>query len=325
MADGDQQQGQQGQQQQGAQDQGQQGQQQQGQQSQGQQSQGQQQQSQQGQQSQGQQQQQAWPNTWREDFAGGDEKLAARLQRFTSPKDIFTSYRALEQRLSSGELKAVTPFPEDGAPEQQAAWRKENGIPEKPEAYDLKFDDGLVVGEDDKPWVDSFLKAAHAKNMPNDQVKATLKWYYDFKDSQDAAREQADADVARKVIDELRAEWGTDYRTNMNGIHALLDTAPEGVKAKIMNTRQADGTPLMSDPDFLKFMTGLFRQINPVTSIGYGGDDSQVAKSIDDELNQIREVMRTNRPKYNKDERMQARYRELLSAQERMGGSKKAA
>jgi hypothetical protein len=41
--------------------------------------------------------------------------------------------------------------------------------------------------------------------------------------------------------------------------------------------------------------------------------------SIQDELDQIKDVMKTDRKKYNADEKMQARYRELLAAQERMG------
>jgi hypothetical protein len=267
----------------------------------------------------------SWPNTWREDFAAGDEKLMARLQRFTTPKDIFTSYRALEQRLSAGELKAVTPFPDKGTPEQQAAWRKEQGLPAKPEEYDLTFADGLVIGEDDKPFVDNFLKAAHAANYTPTQVKEALRFHYANQEAQAEAREQADADVARKVIDELRLEWGGDYRTNMNGISTLLKLAPAGVEEKLKNSRTADGTPVMSDPDTLRFLVGLFRQINPVSSVVPAGDEAAMNKSIDDELSQIKDVMRTNRAKYNKDEKMQARYRELIAAKERMGGQKKAA
>jgi hypothetical protein len=249
----------------------------------------------------------------------------ARLQRFTTPKDIFTSYRALEQRLSAGELKAVTPFPDKGTPEQQAAWRKEQGLPAKPEEYDLTFADGLVIGEDDKPFVDNFLKAAHAANYTPTQVKEALRFHYANQEAQAEAREQADADVARKVIDELRLEWGGDYRTNMNGISTLLKLAPAGVEEKLKNSRTADGTPVMSDPDTLRFLVGLFRQINPVSSVVPAGDEAAMNKSIDDELSQIKDVMRTNRAKYNKDEKMQARYRELIAAKERMGGQKKAA
>src|SRR3546814_8159770 len=82
------------------------------------------------------------------------------------------SQRALEQKLSSGEFKkAIGP---DATPEQIAEWRKEQGIPEKPEDYDLKFDNGLVIGEADKPLVAEFLKASHATNVTPAQAKAQI-------------------------------------------------------------------------------------------------------------------------------------------------------
>lgn len=265
-----------------------------------------------------------WPNDWRNQFAGDDDKALTRLQRFVSPKDIFTSYRALEQRLSSGELKTVSPFPAKGTPEQQNAWRKENGIPEKAEAYDTKVE-GVTIEDSDKPWLNSYLKAAHAANVPNSVVKETIKWHADFKQSEADARAQSDNDVARQTVDALRAEWQGDYRTNMNGIEALLAIAPKGVGEKLKNSRFGDGTPIMSDPDTLRFLASLFRKVNPVSSVVPAGDEAQMAKSISDELTTIRERMRKDRAGYNKDEKMQARYRELIDAEKRLGGAKKAA
>lgn len=314
----DQQQGQQQQSQGQQKDQSQQQSQQQGQQTQGQQ---QQHQGQQQQQSQSQSQQSAAAADWRKEIAGDNAEWLKTLERFASPKAMFESYQSLRTRLSSGEYKEVKPFPEDGKPEEQAAWRKENGVPEKPEGYyeHLKFDDGLVIGDDDKPVVDDFLKAAHANNFPPDVAKAAVEWYFNQQDAAAEARAQADHDVAQKTVDALRAEWGPEYRTNMNGMKALLETAPAGVKDRLMNARQADGTPVMSDPDTLRFLVGLYRQINPVTTVVPAGDDAAMAKSIDDELAQIKDVMAKDRKRYNNDPKMQERYRQLLGAKERLG------
>lgn len=313
-------------------DQGQQQQQsqQQSQQQQGQQAQGQQSQSAANQQQgQGDQQKQsATVADWRKEIAGDNADWMPTLERFASPKALFESYQAMRQKLSSGELRDVKPFPKDGKPEEQAAWRKMNNLPEKPEGYHehLKFDDGLVIGEEDKPGVDAFLTAAHAANYTPEQAKAAVGWYFQQKDAEAEARATKDKEVAQKTIDALRAEWGGEYRTNMNGIHAMLDMAPAGVKDKVMTTRMADGTPLMSDPDFLRYMTGLYRQVNPVSTVVPAGDDAAMAKSIDSEIQQIKDVMAKDRKKYNADEKMQKRYRELLAAKERMEGrSRKAA
>lgn len=262
---------------------------------------------------------------WRKDIAGDNAEWMKTLERFASPKSMFESYQALRSKMSSGELKDVKPFPEKGTPEEQANWRKDNGLPEKPEAYyeHLKFDNGLVVGEEDKAGVDAFLKAAHGANYTPAQAKAAVGWYFQQKEVEAEARATADKEVAQKTVDALRAEWGNEYRTNMNGIHAVLDTAPAGVKEKVMNARMADGTPVMSDPDTLRFFTSLYRTINPVTTVVPAGDEATMVKTIDDELSAIKNVMATDRKKYNNDEKMQKRYRELLAAKERM--TKKAA
>jgi hypothetical protein len=262
---------------------------------------------------------------WRKEIAGDNAEWNKTLERFASPKAMFESYQALRSKMSSGELKDVKPFPEKGTPEEQNTWRKENGLPDKPEAYyeHLKFDNGLVVGDEDKPGVDAFLKAAHGANYTPAQAKAAVGWYFQQKEAEAEARATADKEIAQKTVDHLRAEWGNEYRPNMNGIHALLDTAPAGVKDKVMNGRLADGTPIMSDPDTLRFFTSLYRTINPVTTVVPAGDDATMTKSIDDELGTIRNVMATDRKKYNNDDKMQKRYRELLAAKERL--QKKAA
>ncbi len=86
----------------------------------------------------------AWGEDWREKLAKGDEKKLKSLQRFASPEALTDSYMSAAERIRSGELKTV--LPKDAKPEELAAWRKENGIPETPDKYDLTFESGLVIG-----------------------------------------------------------------------------------------------------------------------------------------------------------------------------------
>ena len=264
----------------------------------------------------------AWTDGWREQLAAGDEKAATRLQRFDSPEAIWRSYRAMEQRMSSGELKSV--LPKDAKPEEVAKWRQENGIPETHDKYDLKFDDGLVIGEDDKPIIDTFLKVAHEKNYNNDQVKDAIKWYYGEVERQTQERETADQEASKQSQDVLRGKWGNDYRPNMNRVHALLDTAPAGLKDAFLQGRMADGTPIGSSAPMLEYLAFLSRQLNPVGTV-VPGAGANIGSAIADEIAKIEKVMKDDRKAYNKDEPMQARYRELLSAKERMGEQGKQA
>lgn len=256
-----------------------------------------------------------WGDDWRQRMAANDDKALKRLERFNSPEDIFRSYRALEQRLSSGELKSA--LPKDAKPEEIAKWRAENGVPEAPDKYDLTFENGLVIGEADKPIIDAFLKDAHGVNMTTDQAKGAIKWYYSELERQAGEQAETDKRVTQEAQDALRGKWGNEYRGNMNRAHALLDTAPSGVKDKLLQGRLADGTPIGSSVEVLEFLAALAREINPVGTVVPGAGANMVS-AIEDEIKAIEKTMRTDRKAYNKDEAMQARYRELLGARDSM-------
>ena len=258
-----------------------------------------------------------WPADWRTKLAAGDEKALKRLERFQSPADILKSYRALEQKVSSGEIKAVTPFPDKGTAAEQKAWRTEQGLPETPDKYDLKLDNGLVIGDADKPIIDEFLKDAHGRNMPPGMVKSTVEWYFKNQEALRIAQEKADIELGAKTQDELRGDWGNDYRRNINQIKALLGTAPEGVSELIEGARLADGSPLANHPGALRFLASLAHQINPVATV-VPNASGNVASAIDDEIKSIETTMREKPAAYRKDKGMQDRYKELLGARSRV-------
>ena len=256
-----------------------------------------------------------WPADWRSKFSP-DGKHTKTLDRFASPNAVFESYMALRQKVDSGELKAVSPYPGDGTPEQQAEWRKAHGIPDSAEGYSLSFPDGLVIGEADKPFVDNFLQAAHGANATPEQVNGILHWYYTEQENAAAQQEQADAEYLQQSEDTLRAEWGQEYRTNINIIKGLVGTLPESVRDLFMNARLGDGHALLNHPDMARWLAHTARTVNPVASV-VPGAGANMASAIEDEITSIEKVMREDRAAYNRDEKMQARLRELYDARER--------
>ncbi len=96
-----------------------------------------------------------WPENWRDEMAGGDEKERKRLERFASPADVYKSNRELEKKLSTGKFKVD--LPENPTEEQIAAYRKDMGIPEDGK-YDTEIGGGFVWSDDDKPALDFFAK-----------------------------------------------------------------------------------------------------------------------------------------------------------------------
>lgn len=246
-----------------------------------------------------------WPADWREKFAGGDAAKAARLQRYASPQALTDALVAAQNKIRTGEVKPV--LSKDAKPEEIAAFREAHGIPEAPDKYDLG---DMEVPEGEKPMVQKFLASAHTVNMTPEQVRASLSAYTEISEAARNERIAQDNEVKTATEDALRAEWGIDYRTNINLVTNLLDAGPEGLRDKLLRGRLADGTPIGSSPEALKFLVGLAREKNPAGVVVPSG--IVTAQSVDDEIQKIEKTMRENRTAYNRDETMQSRYRQLL-------------
>lgn len=255
-----------------------------------------------------------WPDDWREQYAKDDEKTLKRLQRYASPQAALDAMIAAQDKIRSGVLKSA--LPENATPEQLKMWREENGIPESPEQYDTGLPDGQTINEHDKALVDGFLKASHDSNMSPAQVKQSLAWYFTEQQRQIDAVAERDAQAKRSAEDELRGEWGGEYRQNINLINGLLDTAPVGVRENFMGARLADGSILENNPQVLRYLTGLAREINPVATV-VPGAGVNTASAIDNEIAALEGRMKNDRPAYFKDNKAQARYRELITARDR--------
>lgn len=252
---------------------------------------------------------------WRIKLAGGDEKELKRLNRFASEADLYKAYRELEKKKSSGELK--TPFPKDGSNEEKALWRKENGLPESADKYDLTFENGLVIGEEDKPMVDEFVAAMYEQNATNEQVKAGLGVYYSLLEKQKAAQAEADVDFKDASMEELREEWGGEFKKNVNAVAGLLESAPDSVKEIFDAARTADGKIVGNHPDVVKWLAGMAFEINPAATV-MPGSINNPSSAIADEIAGIEKMIASRDPAYWNDPKKQSRYQELLAAQEKI-------
>lgn len=250
-------------------------------------------------------------------MAGDDPKELAILERVASPKVAFQNYRELQKKLSSGEYRRA--LPKDAKPEDIAAWRKEQGIPETPDKYDLTLTDGTVVGDADKGVAMKFVERMHGKNATPEQVKEGLSTYFELR--KEAVVKQQETDAAHNVETEelLRSEYGGEYRANVNDVKAMLQSAPGGIMDKILGARQPDGRMMANDPDVLRWLVGMSRELHPTSTIvPPGGDQSKV---IDDEIRQIEGMMRTEsgdrNPAYYGNPAIQEKYARLLQARDR--------
>lgn len=261
-----------------------------------------------------------FPDDWRAKLAGDDEKALKRLERYKSPKDVWSALESAQKKISAGET--VPKLPADATDEQVAEYRKANGIPEKADGYLDALGSGVVIGDEDKELVNSFLESAHAKNAPPEVVGAALDWYYKVQEDQAAAQAEADKQRRDAAADEMRAEWGNEFRGNINSIKAFLESAPVSddgtpLGELLMGARLSDGTPLGDSPAALRWLAKLANDANPAGFVAPGTGQGQI-ESIEGEIKAIEAKMGTS--EYIKDEKMQARLRQLYEAQSKLSG-----
>lgn len=255
---------------------------------------------------------------WRESIAGDDKAHLETLNRFASPKALYDSYHSLRTKLSTGELKAVTPYPDKGTPEEQGAWRQANQIPEKPEAYEIKLPTNLKLTETDQPAVEGFKKFAHENHLPAGTVNSVVSWFAQTRTANAEAAAQQQEELKQQTAAALGKEWGADYNPNMNRIKGLLqqtlpgDEAGQALSARIL-------AAVETDPMFARHYAAMALELNPAGAL-VSGDRGATEGTIIDELKKIDTMMGTNRSAYDKDEKAQSRYRELLTGYEKLTG-----
>jgi hypothetical protein len=253
-----------------------------------------------------------WPEDWRTKVAGEDAKEIARLQRMGSPADVWKAYRALEAKISSGQLKqGLKP---DATPEEIKTWRAENGLPESPEGYKPQLPNGMIPGEADAPLVEWFKTVAHETNMAPEQFNGVLSKYFQYQDDMQAQAFAAEMERKSAAEEELRAEWGHEFKPNIAAAQNIINAfAPAGFVGEFMDARMPDGTRVGNDPRALRLLVTFANQINPYAKLVPAGTTDPM-KAGEARIQEIEEVQRTDNRRYWNDPKMQAEYGELLAA-----------
>ncbi len=265
-----------------------------------------------------------WPEDWRQRWAGSDEKALQYLNRYKSPDNVFKALQALRAKMDSGEFARSKPDATDE--KAYGEWKTENGIPEAPEGYLESLPEDLRdIPEEDKANVDRYLKIAHANDATPDEVARGLEAYYQIQEQQAEERLEADKRYRAQSEDNLRAEWGPEYRPNLNAMHGLFDQhAPEGLRERLFTARFADGTMLGDDEQTLQFLVGLAREVNPFGTITPSPGQNQQA-SIDARISELETEMADTKARGGPDSywhnpAKQEEYRRLLTIRDKAKG-----
>lgn len=191
------------------------------------------------------------------------EQLINQLKRSKSQDDAVVSGILAQEKLRAGEHKRA---PTDASPEEVAAWRKENDVPESPDKYEIPIVAGHTWTDKDQPTIDSFRSFAHAQGIPQGLMKGLVDWQ--VKEQQRAAEQMnedlraADAEDRDTCYDQIRTEFGVrEFKPHMAAMKRLMEDDEvfgEGMAEKIMAARYFDEE------------SGLWRRLTSVPGIARG-------------------------------------------------------
>jgi hypothetical protein len=254
-----------------------------------------------------------WPEDWQDRLSAGDKKKLEQIKRYSTPQALADALLETKAKLRSGGFKE--PLPEKPTPEQLANWRKENGIPEKPEDYKIEMEGGYVVGEDEKPMIDQYIKMMHESNLPPALVNKNLNAYYALKEQQEQAIFNKNEEAKNQTVEMLRQEWGSKYQGNINTIVGFLNNRFGDSAGKVLQAFGTDNVAIMNDPKVLSGLLQIATEIDPAATVTNPSNNGSI-QSINEEIAAIEARMRNDRTNYFKDQAAQDRYLTLITARD---------
>jgi hypothetical protein len=248
-----------------------------------------------------------WPDNWKELAADGDEDTAKIIKRYGSPRDMARALKEAQTLIRSGKLKRDMP---DASDEKAVAeWRKEQGIPDKPDGY--KLPDPVVkrLTDEDKPVLASFLEFAHSKNAPAAAVEIASEWYVSQMEAAAEQRAMADQQATQTAEDMLRKDWGPEYRGNLTLAKRALEGIP-GVGNQWAEYRGPDGKRLGDNPEFIQWAADMGRQ--QFGDATFASPDTAMRHNT--RKSEIEAVMARSMREYY-DKKLDVEYGEILAAE----------
>jgi hypothetical protein len=210
------------------------------------------------------------------DWRGGieDPDLRRVAEKFASPGEVVKSYAALERRLGRSVVK---PGPEAG-PEEIARYRRQLGVPESAEDYDLRLPDDLPEALREDPAGEAlrrdFLQAMHAAGASGEVVQSALDWYYASAAESLAAQERAAAERGAEAEAELRREWGGDHERNVALARRAAQSFGDEAFAEFLEAETAAGVRLGDHPAFLRAFAAVGRAMDEDQPLSGAGESA---------------------------------------------------
>lgn len=257
------------------------------------------------------------PDDWRQQSVAALGFDAAELEKRTNQLNRITDYPSLLQSWFSAQDKirqgmVSSGLPADATPEQLSAYREANGIPMEASGY--KFENPMI-SETDREILNGVSAIAHKYNIPQKALEDIVNANMEGRKAALEKLEARDGVESQQATQILKQQWGADFERNRNIVDSMVNSLPESVREDFVGARLADGKALFNSPEMLHFFADMQRKVNPMATV-IDINSANPVGDMDSEIKAIEAKMGTDA--YFKDEKMQARYRQLISARDAM-------
>jgi hypothetical protein len=193
----------------------------------------------------------AFPTGWQEKLPEEMRPTAANY------KDLPSLVKSLihTKQLASGKMEGYIKVPGEGAtPEEVAAYRKAQGVPDAPDAYELKKPEGELGNYYNEEEVKAFATKAAELGLTKAQAAALAEWRLGIsKEHDDKEREEGRAFLAErdKVFQEA---WGAKKDAEMVDAQRMLLTLDHSLDPKMVE---------FMEPKLVVAMAAFAKKMNP--------------------------------------------------------------
>jgi hypothetical protein len=244
-----------------------------------------------------------WPDDWRDVMSGGDDKIKSLLTRYTSPAAAAKAFRDLRVAYDTRETKKPqedTDLPENPTDEQLSAYRKAKGVPETPDDYEFEVPEGKDLSDADVQIMNDFAAAMHERNMPADVVRNISGWFLEYEEAVQQQKAEAAYNSRIQTEEKLRAEWGPDYRANVNLMSNILQEHLGSAAGDFLSTPLLDGSRIGDNEGFIRLMADLARKVGGSTADLYTTDVQTTGKGLEDRKSELMKMMNDPDPQVRK-------------------------
>jgi hypothetical protein len=232
----------------------------------------------------------SWREDWRTALAAGDEKKAKALQRFAKPENFAKAFFDIRERLVTTRADAEPP--EEASEVELAQWRKQAGIPETPDGYEIAFPDGVTAGDRDKEELGAFLKFMHERHVAPRAAKAAFEFYMTTRAIGAEQASQAAEEATIENLAELRKTYpGREYKRSIGLANDFLKGHFAGPDAQtqldtILAARLPNGVQLTNYAPFVQLIVAMARASASEDDL-VAGDAGGGARSVDEEFTEL--------------------------------------